>query len=179
MVVVTGVDGSLRDPLRRSIAAAEPALEMLIEHDIPVVLASEHGAPDLIALQDQIGIAHPFICEGGGEIYIPTGYFADPRVGKPRTPGWEVIELGSCGSYVQPLRLLISVYRSRNSSLVVVGLGSDVRDGDILGEADVPILIRSEAVDQRRLLERVPTAFVTSACGPAGWAEAILGSGEV
>ena len=174
MVMVTSVD-ALRDRRWGSVAAAQPGLERLIASAIPLVLASQGGAPDVVALQDQLGIVHPFICEGGTEVHIPTGYFADPRVPRPATNGWEVVDIGRGRSYAHGLRLLVSLYRCRNRHLIVVGAGADWHDRTLLRHVDVPIVVRDPERPQTRLLKRIPGAFVTQACGPAGWGEAILG----
>jgi mannosyl-3-phosphoglycerate phosphatase len=74
------------------------------------------------------------------------------------------------------IRLLISLYRLGGDGLLVVGLGDDWTDRVLLHEVDVPIVVRNPAADQKRLLRRVPAAYLTTAAGPAGWSEAILGS---
>jgi mannosyl-3-phosphoglycerate phosphatase family protein len=76
------------------------------------------------------------------------------------------------------IRLLISLYRAHWESLIVVGVGDDRTDRELLQEVDVPIIVRNEAVDQTPLLRRVPRAYLTTATGPAGWREAILGAAE-
>lgn len=76
------------------------------------------------------------------------------------------------------IRLLISLYRAYWGSLIAVGLGDDGTDRELLREVDVPIIVRNDGIDQSVLLRRVPTAYLTSATGPAGWREAILGPAE-
>ena len=177
MVMVTSID-ALRDRRWGSVADAQPGLERLIASNIPLVLASQGGAPDVVALQDQLGIVHPFICEGGAEVHIPTGYFADPRVNRSAGKGWEIVDIGRGRSYAHGLRLLVSLYRCRNRNLIVVGAGADWHDRTLLRHVDVPIVVRDPDKPQMRLLKRVPGAFVTRACGPAGWGEAILGRAD-
>jgi predicted mannosyl-3-phosphoglycerate phosphatase (HAD superfamily) len=130
----------------------------------------------LIALQAETGLVHPFICREGTEIHIPTGYFAAPAVSRPAARTWEVIELGPWESYVRAMRLLRSVYRSWNHNVPLIGLGDDWSDRFLLLEVDFPIIVRNDAVDQTRLIDAVPGAYLTRETGPAGWAEAILGS---
>jgi hypothetical protein len=60
--------------------------------------------------------------------------------------------------------------------VLIVGLGEDWTDRVLLRAVDVPVVVRNGGVDQRRLLKRVPAAYLTHAAGPAGWSEAILGS---
>ena len=176
MVVVTDVDGTLRDPLTRSLAPADLALSTLTSHGVPVVLASAATAAELIALQDDLGLAHPFICADGCEIHIPTGYFACPEPPRPRARTWEVIDLGPCESQARAVRLLRSLYRSWDDMVMLIGLGDDWTDRFLLREVDVPIIIRNDEVDQAGLIRMFPTALVTRTAAPAGWCEAILGS---
>ena len=76
------------------------------------------------------------------------------------------------------IRLLISLYRAYSGSLIVVGLGDDGSDRELLREVDVPIIVRNDGIDQSVLLRRVPSAYLTTAKGPAGWREAVLGAAE-
>jgi mannosyl-3-phosphoglycerate phosphatase family protein len=265
LVVVTDVDGVLRDADTGSWAEARAALQLLASHDIPLVLASGHCAAEMIRLQRTIGVRQPFIAEHGAALFIPEGYFADlPGLGTS-AGSWEVIDFGErrpivCDAlcqvaerlgleviglsrlsaeqlasreglpsrdahvalqreYDEPfllpratgagrtqlfnamrhagfrcfsgprfhhatgvqdpahaIRLLISLYRLAGDGVVVVGLGDDWADRVLLQEVDVPVVVRNPAVDQRRLLRKVPAAYLTTARGPAGWSEAIVGS---
>jgi predicted mannosyl-3-phosphoglycerate phosphatase (HAD superfamily) len=73
------------------------------------------------------------------------------------------------------VRLLVSLYRAAPVPPVVVGIGDDWRDRALLREVDAPVIVRNPAVDQSRLLRKVPTAYYTDAEGPSGWSEAVLG----
>jgi predicted mannosyl-3-phosphoglycerate phosphatase (HAD superfamily) len=176
MVVVTDVDGTLRDPRTQSLAPADLALSTLEAHGVPVVLAGTGPAEALVALQDQLGLLHPFVCRDTAEIHIPRGYFSHPSVPRPATRTWEVIEIGPCESQARAVRLLRSLYRSWNDHVILIGLGDDWSDRFLLQEVDVPIVVRNETVDQVALIQQLPHAFVTRESGPAGWAEAILGA---
>ena len=176
MVVVTDVDGTLRDPRTHSLAPADLALSTLATHGVPVVLAGTGPAPAIVALQDLLGLVQPFICRDTAEIHIPTGYFADPSLPRPSARTWEVIELGPCESQTRAIRLLRSLYRSWNDRVVLIGLGDEWSDRFLLLEVDVPIIVRNDEVDQARMIEWVPHALVTRESAPAGWAEAIVGT---
>ena len=251
VVVITDVDGVLRHADTRSLAEAGPALASLNEAGTPVVLCSEHAPAELIRIQREAGLRHPFVCEGGAALYVPGGYFSD-LLGLGLTGGdWEVIEFGpprvevaaalrraaeasqvpvAAGAdleidddsserlYTEPfrildvgeraatrlltvmrgagfrclsgpryhlatgvpspahaVRLLVSLYRAASTPPVIIGVGDDWRDRALLNEVDAPVVVRNPAVDQTRLLRKVPTAYLTDAEGPAGWREAILG----
>ena len=58
--------------------------------------------------------------------------------------------------------------------VVMAGLGDGLNDVSMLREVDLPIIVRSDHNGATgRMLRKVPTAHVTSSCGPAGWAEAV------
>ena len=75
------------------------------------------------------------------------------------------------GKAVVALRTLIP---DRIGPVVLAGLGDDFNDVSMLREVDLPVIVRSEMNGATgRMLRKVPTAHVTDACGPAGWAEAV------
>jgi len=58
--------------------------------------------------------------------------------------------------------------------IVMAGLGDGLNDVSMLRAVDLPIIVRSDLNGATgRMLRKVPTAQVTSSCGPAGWAEAV------
>ena len=186
IVVVTTVDGTLLNADTGLCLDARATLEVLTQHDVPVVLWSDRRGADVIALQSELGLRHPFVCRGGTHVYVPTLYFPEP-IGLVREEGpWTVIDCSrpsrtiSAGTAdgAQAIRLLVCLYRVYADDVVIVGVGSEWQDRDLLHEVDVPIVISRSDRDQTRLLRRFPDAYVTRACGPAGWCEAILGPGE-
>jgi mannosyl-3-phosphoglycerate phosphatase family protein len=75
------------------------------------------------------------------------------------------------GRAVAELRSLIT---ARAGPIVLAGLGDGLNDVAMLREVDLPIIVRSDSNGATgRMLRKVPTAHVTDACGPAGWAEAV------
>lgn len=265
VVVITRVRGSLCCARTGALAEAREAVATLASYGVPVVLASDYSASQLLWLQHELGIRQPFVCEGGAALYVPGGYFDDRAIGS-RSDDWEIIEfaapraqvsacLHQCAAslpvavrgwsgmtaeelsaqlsgqhvalaeaerlldrhYDEPfefdgapadrtrlfarmraagyrcfvtahgchatavrhpghaMHLLLSLYRARFTPLVI-GLGDDWPDRLLLRAVDVPVVVRNEALDQRRLLRELPAAYVTAAEGPAGWAEAVLGS---
>jgi mannosyl-3-phosphoglycerate phosphatase family protein len=75
------------------------------------------------------------------------------------------------GKAVVALRTLIP---DRIGPVVLAGLGDDFNDVSMLREVDLPVIVRSDLNGAAgRMLRKVPTAHVTDACGPAGWAEAV------
>lgn len=175
LVVFTCVDGALRTHGSGSCSDVRPALDLLAAHSVPVVLVSDHAADELKALQRAFGQQHPFICEGGRTMHVPNGYFEDVQDLWPADEPWHVVPLGGA-DIGRGVRLLVSLFQVSGAEVLTVGLGCSWSDRALLEAVDVPVIIRSDASDQARLQKRIPAAYVTSATGPAGWQEAILGS---
>ena len=89
---------------------------------------------------------------------------------------WEVLELDP-PSIEQAVESLMWFYRVSGDSPLLVGIGIFPADRSLLGNVDVPVVIRSRVFDQGLLSAELPQAFITKAAGPSGWAEAILGEG--
>jgi len=171
VVVITDVDGILRHADTRTLAEARPALDALAGSRL--VLYSERDAPELLALQRQLGIRHPFISGGGTALHIPHGYFCGTS-----DEGYETIDFGA-RRLGHALRLLIALFRTMPVAPVVVGIGFEWRDRVLLREVDVPVVIRDRVVDQSGLLRNVPNAYLTYGCGDEGLAEVVFGHGSV
>jgi mannosyl-3-phosphoglycerate phosphatase len=73
MLVFTDLDGTLLDHGSYSFEAARPALDLLKERGIPVILASSKTEAEMRPIADAIGIAHPMIVENGaGVVGLPS-----------------------------------------------------------------------------------------------------------
>ncbi len=173
VVVITDVDSVLRLADSRTLAEARPALDALVRAGSPVVLFSSRSARELRELQQELGIRHPFISDGGAALHIPSGYFCSPTRGGAGDD-FETIDFG-VRRPAHAVRLLVTLYRAGPILPVVVGIGHDWRDRVLLREVDVPIVIRDAGQDQRALLRNVPHAYLTDACGDDGLAEVIFG----
>jgi mannosyl-3-phosphoglycerate phosphatase len=265
LVIVTDLDGTLLDPVTYGFGPALHALERVERAGIPLVLCSSKTRAEIEALQQRLGISHPFIPENGGAVVAPPGYFRDlPVTGS--VPGDRVVlELGrrypevvailrdvaaaervrvvgfsdmtvsdvaaDCGlsaldaqlaklrQYDEPFRLmgaepgtrsrflkalrrrglralsggrydhatgdtdkgravavLRTLFAERGGPVVMAGLGDGLNDMSMLRAVDRPFIVRSDMNGATsRLLRKVPTALVTEATGPAGWAEAVTG----
>ena len=73
LVVVTDLDGTLLDARSYSTAAAEPALDALRAHGIPLVLCTSKTRAEVEPLHRSLGLRAPFIVENGGAIVAPAG----------------------------------------------------------------------------------------------------------
>jgi predicted mannosyl-3-phosphoglycerate phosphatase (HAD superfamily) len=178
MVILTAIDGILRHPVTGSCRDARTALDLLAQQGIPVVLMS-HGDPGPVQeLQREIGLQEPFVCEGGATLYIPRGYFEELDGMTSGDAAWEVFEFG-VRDPARTVRLLTSLYAVRGEDILTIGFGCDWSDRALLAVVEVPIVVRQDAGDHERLLRRFPDAYLTTAIGPAGWSEAVLGAAAV
>jgi len=74
LVIFTDLDGTLLDSAY-SFRKALPALRLIKEKNIPLLLCSSKTATEMEHFRKKIGNHHPFITENGGGIYIPKDYF--------------------------------------------------------------------------------------------------------
>jgi predicted mannosyl-3-phosphoglycerate phosphatase (HAD superfamily) len=175
LVIFTAVDGVLCDANTRSTDATRAALTMLAQRDIPLVLTSSRSSSELLALQHELNIRYPFVAGGGASLHIPAGYFPElTRIGAQRD-GWNIVEF-KAPEAGHAIRLLMSLYRLCSDGVVIVALADTAGHRVLLHAADVQVIVRNDNADQQALLREMPSAYLTTAVGPAGWSEAILGS---
>ena len=141
-----------------------------------MVCVSQRPAAEVLAMQQALGVRHPFVCDGGGALYVPVGYFPElTRIGT-FLDGWNVVEFKTPHETGRAVRLLASLYRVCCGSAVIVGLVDRWEDRALLHEVDVPVVVRTPHPDALRLIDCIPSAYLTTAPGSAGWSEAILGA---
>lgn len=71
-LIFTDLDGTLLDHNDYSFSAASSALEMVQERKVPLIIATSKTFSEVVELQLDIGIKHPFIVENGAGIFIPS-----------------------------------------------------------------------------------------------------------
>lgn len=84
-IIFTDLDGTLLDHEDYGWHDARRALEFLSRNAIPVVFSTSKTYAEVLTLQREMGLCHPFIFENGCGVAIPEGYF---------TPGFK-----SSGNY--------------------------------------------------------------------------------
>ncbi len=94
LLVFTDVDGTLLDHDTYSFSAAQEALALLARESVPLILCSSKTRAELEALQEELGIGHPFISENGGALFVPDGYFPFEARGARRVGRYRAIEFG-------------------------------------------------------------------------------------
>ena len=94
VVVFTDLDGTLLDHRSYSFRMALPALDLLSRRRIPVVPVSSKTAAEIRLWMKQLNLHGPFICENGGGIIIPQGYFHREPEGAVRDNDDLLVSLG-------------------------------------------------------------------------------------
>ena len=93
LLIVTDLDGTLLDSRSYSFAAAMPALALVKQKEIPLILCSSKTRAEIEFYRERLGNIHPFIAENGGGIYVPAGYFPF-RASDEEREGYQLIALG-------------------------------------------------------------------------------------
>jgi mannosyl-3-phosphoglycerate phosphatase len=135
LVVFSDLDGTLLDRQTYSAAAAESALALLARERIPLVLCSSKTRAEIQLVQQGLGISHPFICENGGALYIPDGYFTFDLFEARRIPGYSVVEYGR--PYAEVVETLQQA--ARRTHVAIVGF-NDMSVGEVARECGLPLL---------------------------------------
>ncbi|HXK31060.1 MAG TPA: HAD-IIB family hydrolase [Candidatus Binatia bacterium] len=95
IVVITDLDGTLLDQHTYSYQSSLPAVQRLWTWRIPIVLCSTKTRAEMLPLWRRLELRDPFICESGGAIHVPPGYFPFTAIEMKRNGPFEVLELGS------------------------------------------------------------------------------------
>lgn len=75
-LVFTDLDGTLLDHDTYGFEPARPALAMLAQKKIPVILNSSKTLAEILKIRSALGNAHPFISENGSVVAVPECTFA-------------------------------------------------------------------------------------------------------
>lgn len=92
-IIITDLDGTLLHPATYSFVEALPALGLIEDRRIPLVLCSSKTRAEIDVYRQRLHNTHPFIAENGGGIFIPHGYFSQP-VTAAQLDGYQVVVLG-------------------------------------------------------------------------------------
>ena len=98
-IIFTDLDGILLDYSTYSFEQAKPALQLVAQSDIPLVICSSKTRKEIEYYRKRLDNHHPFISENGGGIFIPKGYFpfdlSHPRYEIITGRNYHVIRLGA------------------------------------------------------------------------------------
>ncbi len=95
LIVITDLDGTLLDADSYRYDASLPAVRRLQALGIPLILCSSKTASEIKRLRRELGLRDPFICENGGAVYFPKGYFPFPVADAKVQGDLETIALGT------------------------------------------------------------------------------------
>jgi len=85
LIVVSDLDGTLLDHHSYQFDDTQPALALLADKHIPLILNSSKTAAEIIEIRGALGNNEPFIAENGGGIFLPKGSgFMCVTLGRPR-----------------------------------------------------------------------------------------------
>lgn len=142
-VIFSDLDGTLLHPHTYCCDAAEPALRLLKEQNVPLVFATSKTRAEVEFWRARLEIRDPFIVENGGAIYIPAGYFPFDIKGAIRRDGYDVLELGT------PYQELVETLRTcaQESGCEVLGF-ADWSVAEICTRTSLPVR-QAELAKQR------------------------------
>jgi mannosyl-3-phosphoglycerate phosphatase len=100
IVIFTDLDGTLLNE-QYSFEDVKPAIDLLLNMRIPIVLCSSKTRAEIEYYQSQLGVFHPFIAENGAAIFIPKGYSELRDYITKQIDKYSVIELGKPYSIIR------------------------------------------------------------------------------
>jgi len=95
LLFFTDLDGTLLDHETYSFESALPAINVLNERNIPLIVCTGKTRAEIEKVRKELHNTHPFISENGGAIYIPKGYFSHPFHSTKEDSQYLIIELGT------------------------------------------------------------------------------------
>lgn len=162
IVIFTDLDGTLLDPISYSFAEAVPALRLIKERRIPLVICSSKTAAEIEYYREKLENGDPFIAENGGGVFVPKGYFpfsltdARPAIEIELFPmdaddAYEAVRLGAT---YEELRMALG--RLKQMGLPLKGFG-DMSAEEIAGITGLPLreaqMARQRAFDEPFVIE--------------------------
>jgi mannosyl-3-phosphoglycerate phosphatase len=109
LIVFTDLDGTLLDHKSYSFDAARPALALLKDMGIPLVLVTSKTRAEVEVWRERLDNHDPFIVENGGALYMPRNYFPLTLQAPAHRDGYAVIEFGA------PYNELVETLRAASS----------------------------------------------------------------
>jgi len=107
LVIFSDLDGTLLDWNTYSFESAQPALRLIKQKGIPLVLSTSKTRAEIEIYRKRLENDHPFICENGGAVFIPKDYFSFQFPYERELDWYFVLELGTF--YLQIIDMLESI----------------------------------------------------------------------
>jgi len=95
LIIFTDLDGTLLDRETTSFEGALPALRLVREKGIPLILSSSKTRAEMELYREKLENSHPFVSENGGAVFLPKGYFSFPFPYDRELEAYFVLELGT------------------------------------------------------------------------------------
>jgi mannosyl-3-phosphoglycerate phosphatase len=95
ILVFTDLDGTLLDHTTYSFRGALPAIKMLRQRKIPVIICTSKTRAEVEVVRLALRNSDPFIVENGGAVFLPDGYFPGEIPAARKDSAYRVIELGT------------------------------------------------------------------------------------
>jgi mannosyl-3-phosphoglycerate phosphatase len=99
VVIFADIDGVLSSSSIDALARATRTLEQLGTR-VPLILCSGRTRPEIEQLSQDLGLAHPFICEHGAAAFIPKNYFPFEIPNATAAGAYHVVEFGRSASSI-------------------------------------------------------------------------------
>lgn len=164
IVVITDLDGSLLDASTYSFDEALPALNLINERNIPLILSSSKTRVEIELYRKKLDNYHPFVSENGGGIFVPDNYFPF-NIDGDKKENYTVINFGT--PYSEVRKVFNDIKSLENSNAMgfgdytvkeVSGLANMTTEEAYLSkerEYDEPFLFYGEEIDKRRFLKNI------------------------
>jgi mannosyl-3-phosphoglycerate phosphatase len=109
ILVFTDLDGTLLDQRTYSFKPARPALRLLRERGIPLIICTSKTRAEVEPLREALQNGDPFVVENGAAVFFPEGRLPAGLPGAKKKSGHEVIEMGT--SYARILGVFSELKR--------------------------------------------------------------------
>jgi mannosyl-3-phosphoglycerate phosphatase len=136
LVVFSDLDETLLQPSAPGIdEASRLALERVRQERIPIVMCSSRTRAELELMQEDLGIADPFICESGAAIFVPRGYFSFDVPNARDVAGYKAVEFG------RPYEEVVTALKQAAGRLGADVIGfSDMSVEEVARDCNLPLL---------------------------------------
>ncbi len=133
-IIFSDLDGTLLNHADYSWEEAKPALEVIRERDVPLVLCSSKTRAEIELYRRRLENAHPFISENGGGIFVPVGYRGFRLNYGKIQDGYRVVSLG-----VEYPVLVKALKKIRKETGLKIKGFSDMSDEEVAGLSGLDI----------------------------------------
>jgi mannosyl-3-phosphoglycerate phosphatase len=125
-IIFTDLDGTLLDRQTYTFEPALPALRIIQEKGIPLILSSSKTRAEIEFYRKKLENEHPFISENGGAVFVPKGYFSFPFPYDRELDKYFVLELG----FFYPVILEILESVKKETGIKITGF-SDLAEEEL------------------------------------------------